>query len=120
MGKQDLEIARTVTLKPIQAIGAAVGLTPAELEPYGHHKAKVSWPAISRRRDHPDGTLVLVTAMTPTPAGEGKATTTVGPPGGLRRLRNPPVVARPEPPRGPGLGLHERAPGPGQPQLQRA
>src|SRR5207248_855276 len=63
MGKQDLEIARTVTLKPIQEIGAAVGLTPAELEPYGHHKAKVSWHAIVRRRDHPDGTLVLVTAM---------------------------------------------------------
>src|SRR5204862_448233 len=78
MGKQDLEIARTVTLKPIQEIGAAVGLTPAELEPYGHHKAKVSWQAIARRRDHPDGMLVLVTAMTPTPAGEGKSTTTVG------------------------------------------
>ena len=73
MGKQDLDIARTVTLKPIQDIGATVGLTPAELEPYGHYKAKIAWEAIEGRRTHPDGTLVLVTAMTPTPAGEGKS-----------------------------------------------
>src|SRR5258708_19753694 len=94
MGKQDLEIARTVTLKPIQAIGAAVGLTPAELEPYGHHKAKVSWPAIARRRDHPDGALVLVTAMTPTPAGGGDATPPLAPPPALP----PPPPPPPHPP----------------------
>src|SRR6266403_2581908 len=111
MGKQDLEIARTVTLKPIQEIGATVGLTPAELEPYGHHKAKVSWPAIARRRDHPDGTLVLVTAMTPTPAGEGKSTTTVGLADGLRRLGKRAVVALREPSLGPVFGMKGGATG---------
>src|SRR5207248_11628837 len=78
MGKQDLDIARAVTLKPIEEIGATVGLEPDELEAYGRYKAKVAWDAIARRREDPDGTLVLVTAMTPTPAGEGKSTTTVG------------------------------------------
>jgi formate--tetrahydrofolate ligase len=52
MGKQDLEIARRVTLKPIQELGAVVGLAPDELEPYGRYKAKVAWEAITRRRDH--------------------------------------------------------------------
>src|SRR6267143_644027 len=113
MGKQDLDIARTVTLKPIQEIGAAVGLTPAELEPYGHHKAKVSWPAIARRRDHPDGALVLVTAMTPTPAGEGKSTTTVGLADGLRRLGKRAVVALREPSLGPVFGMKGGATGGG-------
>jgi len=117
MGKQDLEIARTVTLKPIQEIGAAVGLTPAELEPYGHHKAKVSWHAIVRRRDHPDGTLVLVTAMTPTPAGEGKSTTTVGLADGLRRLGKRAVVALREPSLGPVFGMKGGATGGGHAQL---
>ncbi len=117
MGKQDLDIARTVTLKPIQEIGAAVGLTPAELEPYGHHKAKVSWPAIARRRDHPDGTLVLVTAMTPTPAGEGKSTTTVGLADGLRRLGKRAVVALREPSLGPVFGMKGGATGGGHAQL---
>src|SRR6266436_3226139 len=117
MGKQDLDIARTVTLKPIQEIGAAVGLTPAELEPYGHHKAKVSWPAIARRRDHPDGALVLVTAMTPTPAGEGKSTTTIGLADGLRRLGKRAVVAMREPSLGPVFGAKGGGTGGGHAQL---
>src|SRR5882672_7925068 len=117
MGKQDLDIARTVTLKPIQEIGAAVGLTPAELEPYGHHKAKVSWPAIARRRDHPDGALVLVTAMTPTPAGEGKSTTTVGLADGLRKLGRRAIVALREPSLGPVFGVKGGAAGGGHAQL---
>src|SRR2546425_6886605 len=117
MGKQDLEIARTVTLKPIQEIGAAVGLAPGDLEPYGHYKAKVSWPAIARRRDHPDGALVLVTAMTPTPAGEGKSTTTVGLADGLRRLGKRAVVALREPSLGPVFGMKGGATGGGHTQL---
>src|SRR2546421_2017571 len=117
MGKQDLEIARTVTLKPIQEIGAAVGLTPAELEPYGHHKAKVAWDAIARRRDHPDGALVLVTAMTPTPAGEGKSPTPVGLADGLRRLGKRAVVALREPSLGPVFGMKGGATGGGHAQL---
>src|SRR5438034_1241739 len=117
MGKQDLEIARTVTLKPIQEIGAAVGLAPGDLEPYGHYKAKVGWDAIARRRDHPDGALVLVTASTPTPAGEGKSTTTVGLADGLRRLGKRAVVALREPSLGPVFGMKGGATGGGRAQL---
>src|SRR2546422_3785883 len=117
MGKQDLEIARTVTLKPIQEIGAAVGLAPGDLEPYGHYKAKVGWDAIARRRDHPDGALVLVTAMTPTPAGEGKSTTTVGLADGLRRLGKRSIVALREPSLGPVFGVKGGAAGGGHAQL---
>src|SRR2546426_4118651 len=110
MGKQDLEIARKVTLKPIQEIGGAVGLTPDELEPYGHTKAKVGWDAIARRRDHPDGALVLVTAMTPTPAGESKSTTTLGLAHRLGRPGQRAGVAPREPSLGPGFGLKGGAP----------
>ena len=117
MGKQDLDIARAATLRPIQEIGAAVGLTADELEPYGRHKAKVGWDAIARRRDHPDGALVLVTAMTPTPAGEGKSTTTVGLADGLRRLGKRAVVALREPSLGPVFGMKGGATGGGYAQV---
>ena len=72
MGARDLEIARAVKLRPIQEIGEGLGLGPDDLEPYGRFKAKVTWEAIARAAARPDGALVLVTAMTPTPAGEGK------------------------------------------------
>src|SRR5438552_9198164 len=117
MGKQDLDIARAVMLKPIEEIGATVGLEPDELEAYGRYKAKVAWDAIARRRDHPDGTLVLVTAMTPTPAGEGKSTTTVGLADGLRRLGKRAVVALREPSLGPVFGMKGGATGGGHAQL---
>src|SRR5947199_2716260 len=117
MGKQDLDIARAVTLKPIEEIGATVGLEPDELEAYGRYKAKVAWDAIARRRDHPDGALVLVTAMTPTPAGEGKSTTTVGLADGLRRLGKRAVVALREPSLGPVFGMKGGATGGGRAQL---
>jgi formate--tetrahydrofolate ligase len=117
MGKQDLEIARTVTLKPIQEIAAAVGLTATEIEPFGQYKAKVAWDAIERRRAQPDGGLVLVTAMTPTPAGEGKSTTTVGLADGLRRIGKRAVVALREPSLGPVFGMKGGATGGGRAQL---
>ena len=117
MGKQDLEIARRVTLKPIQEIAAVMGLAPDELEPFGRYKAKVAWEAITRRRDHPDGVLVLVTAMTPTPAGEGKSTTTVGLADGLRRLGKRAVVALREPSLGPVFGMKGGATGGGHAQV---
>jgi formate--tetrahydrofolate ligase len=117
MGKQDLEIARTVTLKPIQEIAATVGLAAAELEPFGQYKAKIAWDAIERRRPQADGALVLVTAMTPTPAGEGKSTTTVGLADGLRRLGTPAVVALREPSLGPVFGMKGGATGGGRAQL---
>ena len=117
MGKQDLEIARTVRLRPIQEIGGMLGLTAAELEPFGHYKAKVAWEAIERRRQHPDGALVLVTAMTPTPAGEGKSTTTVGLADGLRRAGKRAMVALREPSLGPVFGMKGGATGGGRAQL---
>jgi formate--tetrahydrofolate ligase len=117
MGKQDLAIARTVTLKPIQEIAGAVGLTAAEIEPFGHYKAKVAWDAIERRRAQPDGGLVLVTAMTPTPAGEGKSTTTVGLADGLQRLGKRALVALREPSLGPVFGMKGGATGGGRAQL---
>jgi formate--tetrahydrofolate ligase len=117
MGKQDLDIARTVTLKPIQEIGATMGLTPAELEPFGHYKAKIAWDAVERRRTQPDGALVLVTAMTPTPAGEGKSTTTVGLADGLRRIGKRAMVALREPSLGPVFGMKGGATGGGRAQL---
>ena len=117
MGKQDLDIARAVTLKPIEEIAAAVGLAADELEPYGRHKAKVAWTAIARRRGAPQGALVLVTAMTPTPAGEGKSTTTVALADGLRRLGKRAVVALREPSLGPVFGMKGGATGGGHAQL---
>src|SRR2546429_2114140 len=117
MGKQDLEITRTVTLKPIQEIGAAVGLAPGDLEPYGHYKARVGGAASARRRAHPEGALVLVPAMPPTPAGEGKSTTTVGLADGLRRLGKRAVVALREPSLGPVFGMKGGATGGGRAQL---
>src|SRR2546428_12557495 len=86
MGKQDIDIARAVKLQPIQAIGEAVGLNGGDLQPYGRYKAKIRWEAIERARSRPDGALVLVTAMTPAPAGEGKSATTIGLADGPRRL----------------------------------
>ena len=117
MGKQDLEIARAVTLKPIQDVAAAVGLAADELELYGRYKAKVAWDAIVRRRNHAQGALVLVTAMTPTPAGEGKSTTTVALADGLRRLGKRAVVALREPSLGPVFGMKGGATGGGHAQL---
>ena len=75
----DIEIAQNAKLKPITDIAAGLGIAPEELEPYGHYKAKLSEALTDRLADQPDGKLILVTAINPTPAGEGKTTTTVGP-----------------------------------------
>src|SRR4029453_18852637 len=77
MGKQDIDIARAVKLQPIQAIGETLGLNGGDLELYGSYKAKIRWEAIQRASARPDGALVLVTAMTPTPAGGGNARTPI-------------------------------------------
>jgi formate--tetrahydrofolate ligase len=117
VGAHDLEIARTVKLRPIQDIGDSLGLGPDELELYGRFKAKVSWPAIARTSTRPDGALVLVTAMTPTPAGEGKSTTTVGLADGLRRIGRRAIVALREPSLGPVFGVKGGAAGGGRAQI---
>ncbi len=117
MGKQDLDIARAVKLRPIHEIGESLGLSPDDLEPYGAHKAKIRWEAIARAADRPDGTLVVVTAMTPTPAGEGKSTTTIGLADGLRRLGVRAVIALREPSLGPVFGVKGGAAGGGHAQV---
>lgn len=74
----DIEIAQSVTPKPIEEIAAGLDLSGDDLELYGKYKAKISLPAVRRMAGRPDGKLILVTAITPTSAGEGKTTTTVG------------------------------------------
>jgi formate--tetrahydrofolate ligase len=117
MGKQDIDIARAVKLQPIQAIGETLGLNGGDLEPYGSYKAKIRWEAIERASSRPDGALVLVTAMTPTPAGEGKSTTTIGLADGLRRLGKRAIVAIREPSLGPVFGVKGGGTGGGHTQL---
>jgi formate--tetrahydrofolate ligase len=117
MGASDLEIARAAKLRPIQEIGEALGLGAEDLEPYGRFKAKIRGEAIAAAASRPDGALVLVTAMTPTPAGEGKSTTTVGLADGLRRLGKRAVVALREPSLGPVFGMKGGAAGGGHAQV---
>jgi len=106
-----------VKLQPIQAIGEMLGLNGGDLEPYGTYKAKIRWEVIERSSGRPDGALVLVTAMTPTPAGEGKSTTTIGLADGLRRLGKRSIVAMREPSLGPVFGVKGGGTGGGHTQL---
>ena len=78
MAKSDIDIAREATMLPIGEIAAKLGVPDEAVEPYGKHIAKISLDFVKRVADRPDGRLVLVTAITPTPAGEGKTTTTIG------------------------------------------
>jgi formate--tetrahydrofolate ligase len=117
MGTRDLETARSVKLRPIQDVAETLGLAAADLEPYGSYKAKVRWEAIERSRVRPDGALVLVTAMTPTPAGEGKSTTTIGLADGLRKLGTRSIAALRQPALGPLFGAKGGATGGGRAQV---
>src|SRR6266516_1749345 len=77
--KSDIEIAQAAKIRPIMDVARErLGITPENLEPYGHYKAKLSMNFIKSLKDRPNGRLILVSAITPTPAGEGKTTTTVG------------------------------------------
>jgi formate--tetrahydrofolate ligase len=78
MSKSDIEIAREATVEPIEDIGAKLDIPKEHLHNFGPTKAKLSFDYIQSLEDKPDGKLILVTAITPTPAGEGKTTTTVG------------------------------------------
>src|SRR5438067_1995263 len=117
MGVRDLEIARAVKLRPIQEIAETLGLGLDDLELYGRYKAKIRGEVIERASTRPDGALVLVTAMTPTPAGEGKSTTTIGLADGLRRLGKRAIVAIREPSLGPVFGVKGGGTGGGHTQL---
>jgi formate--tetrahydrofolate ligase len=115
--KSDIEIARAATKKPIMEIGAKLGIAAEHLEPYGHDKAKISAPFIKSLADRPDGKLVLVTAISPTPAGEGKTTTTVGLGDGLNRIGKRAAVCLREPSLGPCFGMKGGAAGGGYAQV---
>jgi formate--tetrahydrofolate ligase len=115
--RTDIEIARAARLRPIQDIAAGLGLGPGDIDLYGDTKAKIRSAAIERLRGAPDGKLVLVTAMTPTPAGEGKSTTTVGLGDAFRKLGKRAIVAIREPSLGPCFGVKGGAAGGGYAQV---
>ncbi|MBB1250399.1 formate--tetrahydrofolate ligase [Rhizobium sp. G21] len=115
--KSDIEIARAAKKRPIQEIGAKLGIATEDLMPYGHDKAKVSADFIARIKDKPNGRLVLVTAINPTPAGEGKTTTTVGLGDGLNRIGKKAVVCIREASLGPCFGVKGGAAGGGYAQV---
>jgi len=114
--KSDIEIAQSARLQPIEEVAARIGLSETDLELYGGHKAKVSLDVL-KKRETEEGKLVLVTAITPTPAGEGKTTVTVGLGQALNRLGKKAVVAIREPSLGPVMGLKGGAAGGGYAQV---
>lgn len=113
----DIEIARAATLKPIREIAAKAGIPEEALEPYGKHKAKIGLDFIGSVQDRPDGALVLVTGINPTPAGEGKTTTTVGLGDALNALGTRTMIALREPSLGPCFGVKGGATGGGYAQV---
>ncbi len=113
----DIEIAQGAEMKHIREIAASVGITEDELEYYGKYKAKVSGELWNRVKDNEDGKLVLVTAINPTPAGEGKTTTTIGLGDALTRMGKKCVLALREPSLGPVMGIKGGAAGGGYSQV---
>ena len=113
----DIEIARNATLLPIEEIASKIGLSEDELELYGKYKAKIPLSAIKARKDRPDGKLVLVTAMNPTPAGEGKTTVSIGLAQAVALKGRKVMLALREPSLGPVFGVKGGAAGGGYSQL---
>lgn len=113
----DIEIAQKAQLIPIAEVAAKIGIDKNDLEPYGHYKAKLSYKLAEKLEGRPDGKLVLVTAISPTPAGEGKSTTTVGLAQALSKLGQKVVVALREPSLGPCMGIKGGAAGGGYSQV---
>jgi len=115
--KTDIEIARAANKKPIQEIGAKLDIASEHLLPYGHDKAKVSADFIASLKGRQDGKLILVTAINPTPAGEGKTTTTVGLGDGLNRIGKKAAICIREASLGPNFGMKGGAAGGGNAQV---
>ena len=113
----DIEIAAQAKMKRITDVAAAMGIRPEELEPYGHYKAKLSDDLLTRLQDRPDGKLVLVTAVNPTPAGEGKTTVSIGLGQAMCKLGKNAVIALREPSLGPVFGIKGGAAGGGYSQV---
>ncbi|MEM9778784.1 MAG: formate--tetrahydrofolate ligase [Pseudomonadota bacterium] len=115
--KTDIEIAREASKQPIQEIGAKLGIPTADLLPFGHDKAKVSAEFIAAQKTKPNGKLILVTAINPTPAGEGKTTTTVGLGDGLNAIGKKAAICIREASLGPCFGMKGGAAGGGYAQV---
>jgi len=113
----DIEIARAASTESIQDIGEKLGIPGESLQPYGHTKAKISYDFIKSLESRPDGKLVLVTAISPTPAGEGKTTTSVGLGDGLNRIGKNTAICLREPSLGPCFGMKGGAAGGGYAQV---
>ena len=113
----DIEIAHQSNMLPITEIAAQLGIQPQELEPYGHYKAKLSDELANRVADRPNGKLVLVTAINPTPAGEGKTTITVGLGEAMKKIGKNAIIALREPSLGPVFGIKGGAAGGGYAQV---
>ncbi len=113
----DIEIAQKATMKPISQIAAGLGIPDDALDPYGRYKAKVSLEYVDSLNDRPDGKLILVTAISPTPAGEGKTTTTVGLGDALNRIGKKTIICLREPSLGPVFGMKGGAAGGGMAQV---
>ena len=114
--KSDIEIAQSVEMKNIVEIADTAGIEPKYLEQYGNYKAKIDL-SLMKESTRQDGKLILVTAITPTPAGEGKTTTTIGVADGLRKIGKNAVVAMREPSLGPVFGIKGGAAGGGYAQV---
>lgn len=113
----DIEIAQKAHMLPITEVAAKLGIGEEDIELYGRYKAKLSMDLIKRVQDKPDGKLILVTAITPTPVGEGKSTTTVGLAQGLAKIGQKVIVALREPSLGPCMGIKGGAAGGGYSQV---
>jgi formate--tetrahydrofolate ligase len=113
----DISIAQRATLKPIGEIAARLGIPAASIENYGHYKAKIGLDYIETLNGRPDGKLILVTALSPTPAGEGKTTTTVGLGDALNKIGKKAVICLREPSLGPVFGMKGGAAGGGHAQV---
>ena len=117
MVKSDIEIARAATMKPILEVGAGLGISPESLDPYGHYKAKVSMDYVDSLSAEEDGKLILVTGINPTPAGEGKTTTSVGLGDALNKIGKKAIMCLREPSLGPCFGVKGGAAGGGFAQV---
>lgn len=115
--KSDIEIAQACQMEKITEIAKKAGIEDKYLEQYGNYKAKIDYKLLKDKKDEPDGKLVLVTAISPTPAGEGKTTTTVGLADGMKRIGKKAVVALREPSLGPVFGIKGGAAGGGYAQV---
>ena len=115
--KSDIEIAQEAMMQPIKEVAASYGISEDDLELYGKYKAKLTDKLWDKVKDRPDGTLVLVTAINPTPAGEGKTTTTVGLGEAFGRMKKSAIIALREPSLGPCFGIKGGAAGGGYAQV---